>query len=145
MFKDDSSNVDGGLSGGSHVCGYIHTYIIHSNCQRWNHCRFSQLENFLEIFYDIRLPFEVLFHWRLSSIRGHLQLEVVFYWRSSFIGGRLPLEVIFHWRSSSIVAVIFNLQYFEVVFHRRSYSIEGRLPSHIVFHIRLSSIEGCLP
>ena len=29
------------------------------------------------------LPFEVVFHWRLSSIGIHLPLEVLFHWRSA--------------------------------------------------------------
>ena len=71
-----------------------------------------------------RLPSKIVFHQRVSSIKGCLALKVVFHQRLSSIKGRLPSKVIFHWRASSI---------------------KGRLPSKVVIHQGSSYIEGSLP
>jgi hypothetical protein len=55
-----------------------------------------------------RLPLEVVFHRRSSSIVGCPPLEVVFHWKLSSIWGHFPLEVVFHWRSSSFQAIWFS-------------------------------------
>ena len=47
-----------------------------------------------------RLPWNVVFHQRSSSIKGRLPSKVVFHQRLSSIKGRLPSKVVFHWRSS---------------------------------------------
>ena len=68
-------------------------------------------------------PSKIVFHKRVSSIKGRLSSKVVFHQRLSSIKGRLPSKVVFHQRSSSI---------------------KGHLPSKVVFLQRSSSIEGRL-
>ena len=46
---------------------------------------------------------KIVFHQKLSSIKGRLPSEVVFHHRSSFIKGCLPSKVVFHQRSSSVL------------------------------------------
>ena len=70
----------------------------------------------VQVLFVFEVVLIVVFHQRVSSIKGCLQ--------SKLVKGCLPSKVIFHQRSSSI---------------------EGRLPSKVVFHRRSSSIEGCLP
>ena len=65
------------------------------------------------------LALKVIFHQRLSSIKGSLPLKDVFQRRSSFIKCRLSLKVVFHQSSSSI---------------------KGCLPSQFVFNI--NSLNG---
>ena len=43
-----------------------------------------------------RLPSKIVFHQRVSSIKGRLPLKVVFLQRSSSIKGRLPSRVVLH-------------------------------------------------
>ena len=64
-------------------------------------------------------PSKIVFHKRVSSIKGRLSSKVVFHQRLSSIKGRLPSKVVFHQRSSSI---------------------KGCIPSKVVFHQRPSSI-----
>ena len=81
--------------------------------------RYSTFNIFRSFSTGGRLPLEVVFHWRLSSIIGRLPLEIVFHWRSSSVAGSLPLEIVFHWMLSSIGGSLS----LEVVFHWRSSSI----------------------
>ena len=80
--------------------------------------------------FEVCLPSEVVFHRRLSSIKGRFLSKVVFCRRSSSI----------QWLSS-----IKSCLPSRVIFHQRSFSIKACLPSKVFFHQRLSSIKGNLP
>ena len=85
--------------------------------------------------------FEGTLHQRSSSIKvilqigGHLPSKVIFHQRLSSIKGGPPSKVVFHQRSSSI----------NVVFPLRLSILKGRLPSVVFFHQRSSSIKGPPP
>ena len=72
------------------------------------------------------LPSKVVFHQRLSFVKGRLPSKVVFHQRLSSIESCLPSKVVFNQRSSSI----------KVVFHQRLPSLIDRLPSKVVFYQR---------
>ena len=132
--------------------------IIETNATKWTrqharivfHQKLSSMKGCL--------PLKVVFHRRLSSTKSHLPLKVVFHWRLSSIEGRLPQKVVFHRRLSSTEGclppkVVFHRRLssteghllMKVVFHQRSSSTECRLPQDVVFHRRSSSTEGRLP
>ena len=94
-----------------------------------------------EFFTKDRLPVNMVFQWRLSSIDGRVPRKVIFHSRASSTEGCLPLKVILHQRSSCTKGS-FPLK---VVFHQILSSTEGCLPPKVFFHLRSSSTHGCLP
>ena len=79
---------------------------------------------------------KIVFHQRVSSIKGRLPSKVIFHTSLSFLKGCLPSKVIFHQRPSSIIGHLPSKD----VFHQWSSSIKGPLSSKVVFHQRWSSI-----
>ena len=101
-------------------------------------------------FIKCSLPLSVIFHRRLSSFQGCLQLKIVPNKRLTWIKYYLPSNVVFQWRLSSIKGC-FPLK---VVFHWRVYlhqwswssSLKGPLPSKVILHtsqILMTSTRPC--
>ena len=108
----------------------------------------------------------VIFHQRLSCIKGHLQSMVIFTQSLVSIKSHLPTNINFYQRLSSIkvflpsgaglsvlalggqgsyggIGTWFATESGEVVFHQRWYSsLKGPLPSLVAFQERLTSIKS---